>query len=577
MTAVRTIDVLLQSHILQKSVLFGRTHVVTRAGHGGFVRVKPMDLFTNPVADLPSNTLAIFSESALAEIDAHFENRLDCVKLLDGQGRLLRINACGVSALEIADPSHAVGTNYFDFWSGIDQAAALDAAEVARRTGSGRFTGTYVSPSGNRSIWDEVLTLLRARDGTEAGFLVVSRDVTRLRASLLKQEATAELGMLALGTQSFQHIIDVIVERLSVELHCPLTKVLQFADEADELTLVAGVGWKDGLVGCGKVGVDRDSQAGFTLMSDGPVIVEDLETETRFTGPPLLREHGVRSGMSVIIPGPGNRPFGVLGVHSRELRKFDRSDVEFLVTVASIIASRWRQEVAEARNRALLREMAHRSGNLLQVVNSIFSNTMRGARDIDEGKTKFAQRLSAMARANLLLARGGWSATPLRDLAESTLEPFGGNIKFKGRDVVVPGDVAFDLSLIFFELGTNSSKYGAFGPGEGEVHLSWSLTRDGGDRCLKLQWLDTSEPSRREALGSGFGTRLIHQLVELEYQGKVSISEKPQYCCAFEFSLPQSEEFATFFIDQPVSGAPKVSQDLSAASTARPWPLSNGP
>jgi two-component sensor histidine kinase len=515
---------------------------------------------TSPVSSAQPDTDSLLSEGVSTEIDVLFESRLDCVKLLDPDGRLVKINECGVSALEISEPADAVGTSYFDFWSGIDRAVARRAAETARHTGSGRFSGIYVSPSGKRSIWDEVLTPLRTPEGSDAGFLVVSRDVTEVRASLLKQKSTAELGMFALGHASFREVLDTIVKRLSAELHCPLTKVLQFADEADELTLVAGVGWKDGLVGGGKVGVDRDSQAGFTLSSGSPVIVEDLETETRFNGPPLLRDHGVRSGMSTIIPGPGARPFGVLGVHTTELRKFDRSDLEFLVAVAGIIASRWRQEHAEASNRILLREMAHRSGNLLQVVSSIFSNTMREARDIGEARSKFAERLSAMARANLLLARGGWSATPLRAVAENTLEPFGGQTRYDGRDVLLPGKMAFDMSLIWFELATNSAKYGAFGPGKGEIRLSWKLSRNGADRHLEMIWEDTSDPIESEAIGSGFGTRLIRQLVETDYQGEVAITERPRYRCALRFVLPQSDPLSLFHAE---SGHGSLHQDVA--------------
>ena len=496
------------------------------------------------VTTVVSDMFPPLSDSVAAEIGMLFDNRLDCVKLLDGEGRLMRINACGVSALEISDPSDAIGSCYFDFWSGLDRSAAVDAADAARSAGSGRFSGTYVSPSGKRSIWDEVITVLRAEDGTVAGFLVVSRDVTHLRASLLKQQATAELCLMALGSATFQEVLDACVERLSTELHCPLTKVLQFADEADELTLVAGVGWADGLVGHGRVGVDRDSQAGVTLTSDDPVIVEDLTTETRFSGPPLLRDHGVRSGMSTTILGPGHRPFGVLGVHSTKPRKFDQSDVDFLVAVAGIIASRWRQEHAEASNRVLMREMAHRSGNLLQVVNSIFSSTMREAQDIVEARSKFSERLSAMARANLLLARGGWSSAPLQAVLENTLEPFGRNFAFEGRDVVLPGQVAFDLSLICFELGTNSAKYGAFGPGDGEVRLGWNLTREGDDRLLEIIWEDTSQPSRSEAVGSGFGTRLIRQILEMQYQGGMTVENTPRYRCALRLVLPRYAETA---------------------------------
>jgi two-component sensor histidine kinase len=149
-----------------------------------------------------------------------------------------------------------------------------------------------------------------------------------------------------------------------------------------------------------------------------------------------------------------------------------------------------------------------------------------------------------MARANLMLARGGWSATSVRAAAENALESFGGTFTCKGRDVLMPGDLAFDLSLIWYELGTNSSKYGAFGPGEGEVRLSWKLTRAGAERHLEVIWEDTSAPREVEKTGSGFGTRLIRQLVELKYQGEVSITESPHYRCALRLLLPQNDELS---------------------------------
>ena len=72
-----------------------------------------------------------------------------------------------------------------------------------------------------------------------------------------------------------------------------------------------------------------DSQAGYTLLSDQPVIVEDLRTEQRFSGPPLLHEHGVVSGMSVVIP-TSEGPYGVLGAHTTQRRSFTKDEVNFL-------------------------------------------------------------------------------------------------------------------------------------------------------------------------------------------------------------------------------------------------------
>jgi hypothetical protein len=75
-----------------------------------------------------------------------------------------------------------------------------------------------------------------------------------------------------------------------------------------------------GLVGRATVHGGRDSQAGFTLLSNAPVIAENLSTETRFKSPPLLLDHGVVSGMSVIIHARG-RPYGVLGGDTTKQRK----------------------------------------------------------------------------------------------------------------------------------------------------------------------------------------------------------------------------------------------------------------
>jgi signal transduction histidine kinase len=66
--------------------------------------------------------------------------------------------------------------------------------------------------------------------------------------------------------------------------------------------------------------------------------VEDLRTEKRFSGPSLLIDHGVISGMSVIIGKP-DRPYGVLGVHSTEKRLFTESDINFLQAVAHVLSS----------------------------------------------------------------------------------------------------------------------------------------------------------------------------------------------------------------------------------------------
>jgi len=160
-----------------------------------------------------------------------------------------------------------------------------------------------------------------------------------------QQAVVALLGQMALGlnlNELFNEAVNLVAQTLDVE-YC---KVLELLPSEKELLLRAGVGWKEGLVGRATVGTGTDSQAGYTLLSDEPVIVEDLRTEKRFSGPPLLHEHKVVSGMSVIISGH-DKPFGVLGAHTTRRRTFTKDDINFLQAVANVLATTIGQKKAE--------------------------------------------------------------------------------------------------------------------------------------------------------------------------------------------------------------------------------------
>lgn len=469
----------------------------------------------------------------------------DCIKVLDLEGRLQSINPCGCVSLEIEDPAKAEGLSYFDFWEGAERNAAMHAAQQALNSGSGRFSGSYKSSSGRVTIWDEVVTVLPDEHGRASGYVVVSRDMTEhhkasqlMARRLSQQSALATIGSVALSETDFGAAIQQIIEILAGSVGCPLAKILQLADHADHFILRAGVGWKGGLVGKATVGIEQESQAGYTLHAGTPIVVEDLETEKRFAGPALLREHHVRSGMSVTIPGPAKQKFGVLGVHSPERLKFDQADLDFLVAVANVIAARWRQEEASERRALLLKEMAHRSGNLLQLANSVFLQTLRFTPDIKQAKSVYSQRLAAMARTNMMISQGGWGKTRIRALACEALEAFSEKVTISGRDLALPADLCFDLGLIWHELATNSAKYGAFAQKDGTVDISWSLeSAPDGSPEIQLIWSDNSKGSNETSRGTGFGMTLLSTLVERKHSGSVAIEHSPVYRCAIKMKI----------------------------------------
>jgi PAS domain S-box-containing protein len=157
----------------------------------------------------------------------------------------------------------------------------------------------------------------------------------QLRARVHQQEKIVELGLAALAGMDLSGLMEnacyLITQTLGVE-YC---KILELLPD-DNLILRAGVGWKEGCVGHVTVAGGSNSQAGFTLLAREPVIVEDLRLERRFNGPPLLSEHGVVSGMSVIIR-TRERPFGVLGAHTSQKRTFVKDDIHFIQAIANTI------------------------------------------------------------------------------------------------------------------------------------------------------------------------------------------------------------------------------------------------
>jgi len=194
-----------------------------------------------------------------------------------------------------------------------------------------------------------------ASDASELGMLVsafagmrqaVAERERRLKTSACQHEAVATLGQQGLiGTDlsTLMHeAVTLILQTLGVE-YCA---VFELHPDGKTLRLRAGMGWQDGDVGCVTVGAGTHSPAGYTLLCNEALIVEDFRAETRFCIPPLLRDHGVVSGASVIIYGL-DRPFGTLGAYTTRRRRFGADDVHFLQAIANVLGTALERKEAE--------------------------------------------------------------------------------------------------------------------------------------------------------------------------------------------------------------------------------------
>ncbi len=185
-----------------------------------------------------------------------------------------------------------------------------------------------------------------------------------------RQTAVAELGQMALTGAAFEELSQSAAEMLAEIMEVPFIEVLRLMPDRRRLRLVAGVGWKPGQVGTATVRAGLGSQGGYTLATVGPVVVDNLNAETRFRPPTLLTHHGVVSGLTVVIGGSPN-PYGVLGAHSDHHRVFADDDVAFVQGVANVLAAALERQENENRLDRLASAERARAAQLKAVIESI--------------------------------------------------------------------------------------------------------------------------------------------------------------------------------------------------------------
>ena len=210
----------------------------------------------------------------------------------------------------------------------------------------------------------------------------------------------------------------------------------------------------------------------------------------------------------------------ILGVNSRLV--FDSKGTPSMIhSVARDVTER---KEAEARQVLLIRELQHRTKNLLAVIQSIASSTLKGS----TGLETFIGRLHALAHAQEYVTAGSQGGVSIRALLEAELASFGKRAAALGHDLVLGGGFAQSFALIVHELATNAVKHGAFSTPHGRVNVEWGSEQAEGQAMLRFWWVERNGPPVEPPTKEGFGTQLISAV------GKSRVEFNPE---GFEYRL----------------------------------------
>ncbi|NNE21394.1 MAG: GAF domain-containing protein [Rhizobiales bacterium] len=346
-----------------------------------------------------------------------------------------------------------------------------------------------------------------------------------LKTRVEQLELVSELGLVALASEDLEAVFDQAVVQLSKGLKVELVKVLELLPDEDNLILRSGVGWEDGLVGKATVGAGPQSQAGFTLMSDRPVVVTNLQTEKRFNGPRLLLDHGVVSGLSVIIRGQKEVAYGVLGAHCRNRRDFTLHDIHLMQSVANILAQAIERRNLRTHQNMLVREVSHRVKNSLSVIQAIARQSGSSATSVEDFTHRFQQRLNALAVSHDMLTCSDGSGVGLRQLTQQIL----GNqadshcLELDIDDLQLSSTGTQSLTMVFHELLTNALKYGALSCNTGKLVVKGQLEGIGATSLYYLTWTESGGPPVSEPSQHGFGSKLISAILQQQCKGELQV------------------------------------------------------
>jgi PAS domain S-box-containing protein len=151
-----------------------------------------------------------------------------------------------------------------------------------------------------------------------------------------QQAAIASLGTRALAGASMGELLQNAVEVLSSALNVEFCMVLEYDPGASQLTMRAGKGWQDGLVNSYTLSAKEPD--GEALLASGSIILSDLARNQKLANISLFKEHEVVSGASVKIFGLSH-PYGIVGVYSTTHRIFNDEDINFLQSIANLLAA----------------------------------------------------------------------------------------------------------------------------------------------------------------------------------------------------------------------------------------------
>jgi two-component sensor histidine kinase len=177
---------------------------------------------------------------------------------------------------------------------------------------------------------------------------------------------------------------------------------------------------------------------------------------------------------------------------------------------------------SEARANLIAREMQHRIGNKLAIVQSIARLSARHATSLEDFEERFQARLAALSESQSVARPVPDLPTDLETLLRAVMRPFDEErIRIFGPAAGVQERDRPMLALLVHELGTNALKHGALSVPSGLVSITWTSGPE-----VRLEWVESGGPPVSPPSRRGFGQQIARSAFPPD-RGEVAVEYHP--------------------------------------------------
>jgi two-component sensor histidine kinase len=191
----------------------------------------------------------------------------------------------------------------------------------------------------------------------------------------------------------------------------------------------------------------------------------------------------------------------------------------------------------ERRLTAVIDELNHRVKNILAVIQSIVTRTLRHGSDIDVARELLIGRIHAMSNVVSLLSESQWQGVQLKGLFESRAIPHADRIAVTGPDIAVSARAAQSLSLLFFELASHSDEGLSLVGKHPNIKAHWEVTGEGPEAVFHFRWEESNTSAATRRADSDFGIILLDRVAP-EALGGTSKRYFTEASYVYELSAP---------------------------------------